>query len=172
MKEYEQHQKIKYGDIIYIEFSSQKDSGILKANGFSVDEKKYVEVEPLSKKEDNAFYKDFIDNLFIIFPKMEDDFMKNKTLLKEKLNSVKDKKNHTLSFEDNSEFKDDVKKLIDTFQDTKQVVYNEKDQFLKEIGQPIHFKKDFILIHFDSQNFVKKIKDDDSIFIYAMEFFG
>ena len=162
MKEYEQHQKIKYGDIIYIEFSSQKDSGILKANGFSVDEKKYVEVEPLSKKEDNAFYKDFIDNLFIIFPKMEDDFMKNKTLLKEKLNSVKDKKNHTLSFEDNSEFKDDVKKLIDTFQDTKQVVYNEKDQFLKEIGQPIHFKKDFILIHFDSQNFVKKIKDDDS----------
>ena len=93
---------------------------------------------------------------------MEDDYMKNKTILKEKLNSVKDKKNHTSSFEDNSEFKDDVKKLIDAFQDTKQVVYNEKDQFLKEIGQPIHFKKDFILIHFDSQNFVKKINDDDA----------
>jgi len=164
MKEYEQHQKIKYGDIIYIEFSTMKDSRILKANGFSVDEKKYVEVDQLSKKEDNVFYKDFINNLFIIFPKMDDDFMKNKTILKEKLNLVKDKKNHISSFEDNSEFKDNVKKLIDAFQDTKQVVYNEKDQFLKEIGQPIHFKKEFILIHFDSQNFVKKIKDNDETF--------
>ena len=64
--------------------------------------------------------------------------------------------------EDNSEFKDEITKLINEFQQTKQVVYNEKDQFLKEIGQPIHFKKDFILIHFDSQNFVKKINDDDA----------
>ena len=162
MEEYEQHQKIKYGDIIYIEFSSQKDRNrILKANGFSVDEKKYVEVEQI-QNNDNIFYKDFINNLFIIFPKMKDDFMKNKTKLKEKLNFVKEKKNHTSSFEDNSEFKDEVTKLINEFQQTKQVVYSEKDQFLKEIGQPIFYKKDFILIHFDSQNFVKKINDDDS----------
>jgi hypothetical protein len=93
---------------------------------------------------------------------MKDDFMKNKTKLKEKLNFVKEKKNHTSSFEDNSEFKDEVTKLINEFQQTKQVVYSEKDQFLKEIGQPIFYKKDFILIHFDSQNFVKKINDDDS----------
>ena len=164
MSDYEQHQKIKYGDIIYIEYSSPKDRSrnILRANGFSLEEKNFVEVNQLILNNDNIFYKDFINNLFMIFPKMKDEFMKNKTLLKEKLNLVKEKKNHSSSFEENTEFKDEVTKLITAFQDTKQDVYNEKDQFLKEIGQPIHFKKDFILIHFDSQNFVK-INDDDSL---------
>ncbi len=45
-------------------------------------------------------------------------------------------------------------KLITAYQKIKQDVYNEKDLFLKDIGQPIFFKKEFILIHFESQNFV------------------
>ena len=38
MSEYEQQQKIKYGDIIYIEYSSPRDhsTNILKVNGFNM----------------------------------------------------------------------------------------------------------------------------------------
>ena len=166
MSESEQHQNIKYGDIIYIEFSSQKDRNrnILRANGFNIEEKEcFVEVDQLTLNNDNIYYKDFINNLFIIFPKMKDDFIKNQTILKEKLNSVKEKMKSTLIFEDNTEFKENITKLITAFQETKQDIYNEKDNFLKEIGQPIFFKKDFILIHFDSQNFVKYNEEDSSL---------
>ena len=166
MSESEQHQNIKYGDIIYIEFSSQKDRNryLLKANGFNIEEKEcFVEVDQSTLNNDNIYYKDFINNLFIIFPKMKDDFIKNQTILKEKLNQVKDKMKSTLLFEDNSEFKENITKLITAFQETKQDIYNEKDNFLKEIGQPIYFKKDFILIHFDSQNFVKINEEDSSL---------
>ena len=156
MSEYEQHQKIKYGDIIYIEFS-QKDRTrhILRANSFNILGKCYVEVEQLNLINDNIFYKDFINNLFMIFPKMKDDFIKNQNILKEKLSLVKDKMKTKISFEDNTELKEHITKLIQVFQQTKQDIYSEKDNFLKEIGQPIYFKKEFILIHFDSQNFVQ-----------------
>ena len=157
MSEYEQHQKIKYGDIIYIELSSQKDRNrhILRANSFNILGKCYVEVEQLNLINDNIFYKDFINNLFMIFPIMKDDFIKNQNILKEKLALVKDKMKTTISFEDNTEIKEDITKLIHVFKQTKQDIYSEKDNFLKEIGQPINFKKEFILIHFDSQNFVQ-----------------
>ena len=163
MSEYEQHQKIKYGDIIYIEFSSQKDRSrnILRANSFNISGKCFVEVDQLNLNNDNIFYKDFINNLFMIFPKMKDDFIKNQSRLKETLASVKEKIRNKLSIEDNSEIKDDITKLINVFQETKQDIYNGKDLFLKEIGQPIFFKKEFILIHFDSQNFVQ-INEEES----------
>jgi len=155
MSEYEQHQKIKYGDIIYIEFNSKDHMrNILKANGFNMVGKNYIEIEQLNITGNNIFLKDFINKLFIIFPKMKEDFIKNKTILEEKLALVKDKINHS-SFIDNSlELKDNITKLISTYQEIKQEVYNEKDLFLNDIGQPICFKKDFILIHFESQNFV------------------
>ena len=156
MSEVEQHQKIKYGDIIYIEFSSPKDHmrNILKANGFNLIGKNFIEVEQLNITSDNLFLKDFINNLFIIFPKMKEDFIKNKNILEDKLKLIKDKINHTSSFDNSVELKDNMTKLITAYQKIKQDVYNEKDLFLKDIGQPIFFKKEFILIHFESQNFV------------------
>ena len=155
MSEYEQQQKIKYGDIIYIEYSSPRDhsTNILKANGFNMVGKNSIEIEPLDNAGNNLFLKDFINNLFIIFPKMKEDFVKNKKILEEKLSLVKDKIRHSSSL-DNIELKDNMAKLISTYQEIKQDIYNEKDNFLKDIGQPIPIKKDFILIHFESQNFV------------------
>ena len=163
MSEYEEHQKIKYGDIIYIEYSSQKERtrNILRANSFNISGKCFVEVDQLNLNNDNIFYKDFINNLFMIFPKMKDDYIKKQSELKDQLALVKDNIKNKLSYEDNTEIKEDITKLIHKFQDTKQIIYNEKDNFLKEIGQPIYFKKEFILIHFDSQNFVQ-INEEDS----------
>ena len=165
MSKYEQHQKIKYGDIIYIEFSSPNDRSrnILKADGFNIEEKDcYLEVDQVTLNNDNIYYKDIINNLFIIFPKMKDDFIKHQTKLKEKLNFVREKMKSALLYEENSELKDNITNLITAFQETKQDIYSEKEKFSKEIGQPINFKKDFILIHFDSQNFVKYIEEDSS----------
>ena len=155
MSEYEQHQKIKYGDIIYIEFSSKDHTrNILKANGFNMVGRNYIEVEQLNVTGNNIFLKDFINKLFIIFPRMKEDFVKNKTTLEEILSSVKDKINHSSSVDNNIELKDNISKLTRIYQEIKQDVYNEKDLFLKDIGQPIIYQKDFILIHFESQNFV------------------
>ena len=155
MSEYGQHQKIKYGDIIYIEFTLQKNRYILRANSFNITGKCFVEVDQLNLNNDNIFYKNFINNLFMIFPAMKDDYIKNQSALKERLASVKDNLKNKLSFEDNIEIKEDTTKLIHDFQKTKQEIYSEKDNFLTELGQPICFKKEFILIHFDSQNFVQ-----------------
>ena len=155
MSEYEQHQKIKYGDIIYIEYTSKDHMRyILKANGFNIVGRNYIDLEQLNITGNNIFLKDFIDNLFIIFPKMKEDFIKNKSILEEKLALVKEKINHSAYIDNSIELNDNMTKLITAFQEIKQEVYNEKDLFLKDIGQPISFKKDFILIHFDSQNFV------------------
>ena len=155
MSECEQHQKIKYGDIIYIEYTSKDHTrNILKANGFNMVGKNYIEVEQLNITGNNIILKDFINNLFIIFPKMKEDFIKNKMILEEKLSLVKDKITHSSFLDSSVELKDNMTKLITAYQEIKQDVYNEKDLFLKDIGQPILFKKEFILIHFDSQNFV------------------
>ena len=52
MSECEQHQKIKYGDIIYIEYTSKDHTrNILKANGFNMVGKNYIEVEQLNITE-------------------------------------------------------------------------------------------------------------------------
>ena len=85
---------------------------------------------------------------------MKEDFIKNKMILEEKLSLVKDKITHSSFLDSSVELKDNMTKLITAYQEIKQDIYNEKDNFLKEIGQPIYFKKEFILIHFDSQNFV------------------
>ena len=155
MSESEQHQKIKYGDIIYIEYTSKDHTrNILKANGFNMVGKNYIEVEQLNIIGNNIILKEFINNLFIIFPKMKEDFIKNKMILEEKLSLVKDKINHSSFLDSSVELKDNMTKLITAYQEIKQEVYNEKDLFLKDIGQPILFKKEFILIHFESQNFV------------------
>ena len=151
MSEYEQHQKIKYGDIIYIEFNSKDHMrNILKANGFNMVGKNFIEIEQLNITGNNIFLKDFINNLFIIFPKMKEDFVKNKMILEEKLSLVKEKINHSSFIENSIELKDNITKLISTYQEIKQEVYNEKDIFLKDIGQPISFRREFILIHFES----------------------
>ena len=141
--------------IIYIEYTSKDHIRyILKANGFNIVGRNYIDLEQLNVTGNNIFLKDFIDNLFIIFPKMKEDFIKNKSILEEKLTLVKEKINHSIYIDNSIELNDNMTKLITAFQEIKQEVYNEKDLFLKDIGQPISFKKEFILIHFDSQNFV------------------
>ena len=161
MSEEEQHHKLKYGDIVYIEYSSKDHNRfILRANSFNISGKCYVELVQLNLNNDNISYKNFINNLFMIFPKMKDDFLKNQNIFKEKLGVVKTKIKNKFSFEDNSELKEDITKLINIFQETKQEI--EKETFLKEIGQPLSFNKEFILIHFDSQNFVQKIDQEQS----------
>ena len=58
MSEYEQHQKIKYGDIIYIEFNSKDHMrNILKANGFNMVGKNFIEIEQLNITGNNIFLK-------------------------------------------------------------------------------------------------------------------
>ena len=163
MSEYGQNQKIAYGDIIYIEYSSQKERkrNILTANSFNISGKCFVEVEQLNLDNDNIFYKGFINNLFMIFPTMNDDFIKNQSILKEQLALVSEKVKSKLPNENNIEIKEDITKLIHKFQETKKNIYDEKDNFLKEIGQPIYYKKEFILIHFDSQNFVQINEEDE-----------
>ena len=70
---------------------------------------------------------------------MKEDFIKNKKILEEKLALVKDKINHSSYLDNSIELKDNMNKLITAYQEIKQDVYNEKDLFLKDIGQATKF---------------------------------
>ena len=156
--EYEVHKKIKYGDIIYIEITNQKKRirNILTAGDFKIKGKFDVEIKRLNLSNDSIYLKDFENNLFIIFPKMKDEFMNNKTSVNNGISMLKERINTSKKLVYDSEFKNDITKVIQAFQETKQNVYSENEKFMEYIGKPINYEDDFILIHFKSQNFVKK----------------
>ena len=161
MSEVEQHQKIKYGDIIYIEFTykKKKDRNILNGGDFTLNGKFDVEIKELdfsNKLIESIYLKDFEDNLFLIFPKMKDEFMNNKTFVNNGLSSLKEKIKTSKGLTYDSEFKNNVTKVIKAFQQTKENVYSENEKFMEDIGKPINYEDDFILIHFKTHCFVKR----------------
>ena len=77
MTENEIHQKIQYGDLIYIEFTYEKKRtrNILSGGDFTLKGNASVEIKRVNLSNDSIYLKDFETNLFIIFPKMKDEFM-------------------------------------------------------------------------------------------------
>lgn len=158
------HEKLKYGDIVYIEFFNQfkKSRIVITSSGFVLRHKSYVETKKIVLTGDSIYLKDFEDNLFVLFPIMNDDFLTHKTILDEILKQIKPKVEISQNVSDDASIKKDINKIITTFQETKKDVYSENEKFLKQIGTPIKFGDNFILIHFKSQMFVTK-HDFDSL---------
>ena len=160
----EVHEKIKYGDIVYIEFykHSKKNRMVLTSTGFELMHKSYVETKKITLSGDSIYLKDFEDNLFIIFPTMKNEYLIHKSILDEKIPPIRAKIELSNNYIDDLSIKNDINKLIMTFQETKKDVYSENEKFIKQFGTPIHFEENFILIHFKSHMFVTK-HDVDSI---------
>ena len=158
MTENDVHQKIKFGDLIYIEFTYKKKRTryILTGGQFTLKGKFDVEIKKLDLSKDNIYLKDFEENLFILFPKMKDEFMNNKTFLNEGLTLLKEKIKTSKSLNYDAEFKNNITKVIKAFQDTKENVYSENEKLRENMGKPINYEDDFILIHLKSQCFVKR----------------
>ena len=158
MTEYEFHQKIKYGDLIYIEFTYEKKRtrNILSGGDFTIEGTSDIEIKKINLSNDSIYLKDFEQNLFTIFPKMKDEFMNNKILLNDGLSLLKEKIKTSKTLVNDSEFKNNVTKVIRAFQRAKQDVYSENEKFMDDIGKPINYEDDFILIHFKTQCFVQR----------------
>ena len=158
MAEYDVHQKVKYGDLIYIEFTYRKKRtrNILTGGEFTLKGKFDVEIKKLDLSNNSIYLKDFEDYLFLIFPKMKDEFMNNKTFLNDGLSLLKKKIKTSKSLAYDSEFKNNITKVIKAFQETKENVYSENEKFMEDIGKPINYEDDFILIHFKTHCFVKR----------------
>ena len=60
------HEKLKYGDIVYIGFFNQfkKSRIVLTSSGFVLRHKSYVETKKIVLQGDSIYLKDFEDNLF------------------------------------------------------------------------------------------------------------
>ena len=123
---------------------------------FKVEGKNDVEIKELDLSNNSIYLKDFEDNLFLIFPKMKDEFMINKTFINEGISLLKEKIKISKSLSYDSEFKNSITKVIKAFQKAKDNVYSENERFRKEIKKPIYYEKDFILIHLKTQCFVKR----------------
>ncbi len=158
MKEYEFHKKIKYGDLIYIEFTYEKKRtrNILSGGDFTIEGTSDIEIKKINLSNESIYLKDFEQNLFIIFPKMKDEFMNNKILLDDGLSLLKEKIKTSKTLVYDTEFKNNVTKVIRAFQRAKQDVYSENEKFMDDIGKPINYEDDFILIHFKTQCFVQR----------------
>ena len=87
---------------------------------------------------------------------MKDEFMNNKTFVNNGLSALKEKIKTSKGLTYDSEFKNNVTKVIKVFQETKENVYSENEKFMEEIGKPINYEDDFILIHFKTHCFVKR----------------
>ena len=174
MEEIEVHQKIKYGDLIYIEFTYRKSRtrNILTGGEFTLKGKLDVEIKKLDLSKNSIYLKDFEDHLFLIFPKMKDEFMNNKTFLNDGISLLKTKMKTSKSLAFDSDYKNNITKVIKAFQETKEIVYSENEKFMDfmEKPKPINYEDDFILIHFKTQSFVKRnennsIKSNDLVLI-------
>ena len=161
MTENEIHQKIQYGDLIYIEFTYEKKRtrNILSGGDFTLKGNASVEIKKVNLSNDSIYLKDFETNLFIIFPKMKDEFMNNKILLNDGLSFLKEKIKTSKTSIYDSEFKNNITKVIRAFQEAKQDVYSENEKFMNDIGKPLNYEDDFILIHFKTQCFVQRNDD-------------
>ena len=163
--ENEIHEKIKYGDLIYIEFQPEKKRtrNILTGGEFTIDGISDIEIKEIILEKNTFIYlKDFEQNLFIIFPKMKDEFMYNKTLLNDGLALLKEKIKTSKTLVYDNEFKNNITKVIRAFQRAKEDVYSENEKFVEDIGQPINYEDDFILIHFKTQSFVQRSENNKS----------
>ena len=162
--ENEIHEKIKYGDLIYIEFQHKKKRtrNILTGGEFTIDGISDIEIKEIILENTFIYLKDFEQNLFIIFPKMKDEFMYNKTLLNDGLALLKEKIKTSKTLVYDNEFKNNITKVIRAFQRAKEDVYSENEKFVEDIGQPINYEDDFILIHFKTQSFVQRSENNKS----------
>ena len=164
MTEYAVHQKVKYGDLIYIEFTYRKKRtrNILTCSDFTIEGKNDVEIKKLDLSNDSIYLKDFENHLFLIFPKMKDEFLNNKTFLNDGITLLKKKMKTSKSLAFDTEFKNNIAKVIKAFQETKENVYSENEKLMNDIGNPISYEDDFILIHFKTQCFVKRNENNNN----------
>ena len=164
MTEYGVHQKVKYGDLIYIEFTYRKKRtrNILTCGKFTIKDKYDVEIKRLDLFNDSIYLKDFENHLFLIFPKMKDEFLNNKTFLNDGIALLKKKIKISKSLAFDTEFKNNITKVIKAFQETKENVYSENEKLMNDIGKPINYEDDFILIHFKTQCFVKRNENNNN----------
>ena len=162
--ENETHEKIKYGDLIYIEFQHDKKRNrfILSGGEFTIDGISDIKIKEINLTDNFIYLKDFEQNLFIIFPKMKDEFMYNKTLLNDGLSLLKEKIKTSKTLVYDNEFKNNITKVIRAFQRAKEDVYSENEKFVNYIGKPINYEEDFILIHFKTQCFVQRSENNKS----------
>ena len=153
----ENHEKLKYGDIVYIELNNQanRDRIVLTSQGFVLRKHSCVGTKKMSLNAESIIYlKDFEDDLFIIFPTMNDEYLNHKAILDEKIIQLRPKmKSQNI---DDPLTRKDITKLITTFQETKKDIYAGNEKFTEQIGSTIQFGDNFILIHFTSQMFVSK----------------
>ena len=151
------HDRLKYGDIVNIEFSDESEPGqiskntkeilrkkqyMLTAVGFSFNENGKIDITLCN----SSFQNDYEKNLFIIFPPMNDGYLTNSTTLEEKIGTFSAKIDQQIYFDSN---KDDLNKIISAYNETKKDINN--SDFLDVIGQSIKFLDKFILIHYQSQ---------------------
>ena len=158
------HQKIKYGDLIYIEFTYEKKltRNILSGGEFTIKGNIDIEIKKIDLTSDSIYLKDFEENLFIIFPKMNEHFMNNKILLNERLSTLKEKIKTSKTLLYDSEFKNNITTVIRAFQEAKEDVYSENEKFMDDIGKPINYEDDFILIHFKTHCFVQRNETNEN----------
>ena len=161
MTEYEFHQKIKYGDLIYIEFTYEKKRtrNIISGGQFNIKGNCDIEIKKINLSNNSIFLKDFENNLFIIFPKMKDEFTDNKNLLNAGISMLKEKIKTSKTLSSDQDFKNSISQTIKAFHEAKQDVYSENEKFMDDIGKPINYEDDFILIHLKTHCFVQRVEN-------------
>jgi hypothetical protein len=148
------HQKVKFGDLIYIEIED-KYRYSLSSQGFSLQKKSPIEVNRLSIHNNNLFLKDFENNLFVIFPPMPEKFINSKGVLDERVLSLIQKLEFAPNLMNEDESKKDINTIIQTYREAKREVYiNNLELKDFKIGRSIKFGENFILIHMKSQMLV------------------
>ena len=150
------HDRVRYGDIIYIEQLSlinSKKRYVFYSSGYSLNQESYVEPKLITLGKEGIFLKDFENNLFVIFPTMKEDFLNHKQTLDSDLSTLKQ---NVVSSLDEIATKKEISKVIQTYEEVKKDVDDDNKKFISLIGQPIKFGESFILIHYKSQMFVSK----------------
>ena len=112
------HQKLKFGDLIYIEILD-KSRYSLSSSGFSLCVKSQIEVTIINIQHSNVYLKGFENNLFVILPTMPDKFLSNKSMLDETTQFLISKLTYSSNLLNDVDIKEDINKIIKTYQETK-----------------------------------------------------
>jgi len=166
------HDRLKYGDIVNIEFSDETELELksskdnkkkqykISAVGFSFDQIGKIDFAMSSTTSEKTSESEYEKkkNLFIIFPPMNDEFLTNSSSLEQKIGTFSAKIDQQIYNDSN---KDDLNKIIMAYNETKKDINN--SDFLEIIGQSIKFNNKFILIHYQSQT-VLSVREKQNAF--------
>ena len=150
------HQKIRFGDIIYIAIG-EKINMHLSSTGFSLTNFSPVEVRKMGLINlENYCLKDYENDLFVVLPTMNEDFLTHKLDLDERINSL----SYILNITEDSNRMKDVNTIMQLYQNLKKEVYDQNKILLEKIGHPVVFSENIILIHLKSQMFLSTENTD------------